>query len=253
MLRRAIPLVFALCFSYWAFPHHWVMSDCDAAPVPSAPKADDEVSASGQKLLKERKVQKELKLSAEQRLVIIDGLADLQDWYADKLIELLGVPNLPNDAIAKFDKEKQKKLDKLLADATAKTLTAPQRVRLQQLDWRVRGPGAFADQRVEQKLQLTDAQKKKVAEVSERMKGEFDRFINARLNGEDEAKHKSALFKFRTAQLKELEEALSADQKTAWGNMLGAAPTGFVADELWLKFEEEADALAEEPTAGKGP
>ena len=48
-----------------------------AAPVPPPPRADDSVSASAVKLLQERKVQKELKMTAEQRIVEREGAARL--------------------------------------------------------------------------------------------------------------------------------------------------------------------------------
>ena len=44
-----------------------------AAPVPALPKnADDDASLTAVKLLKNRKIQKELKLNAEQRIAIVD-------------------------------------------------------------------------------------------------------------------------------------------------------------------------------------
>ena len=177
MSRRAIPLVFAfaLC-SFFLFPRHWVMSDCDAAPVPAGPKPDDSVSPTAVKLLQHRRIQKELKMSAEDRVVIFDGLADIDEEFEEKAEALAKKPDAPEEEYEKLDKERQKATDKLLEGVTGK-LTAVQRGRLQQLDWRLRGPAAFADSQVEKKLQLTDAQKKKVAEAAERMKGELNRAI----------------------------------------------------------------------------
>jgi hypothetical protein len=231
MLRRTIPLLVALLL---------LLAQLAAAPVPAAPKPDDSVSASATKLLQHRKIQKELKLSAEQRIVILDGLADIDEEYEKKLIELSRMPNPNEECYDKLDKEQQKQRDKLLTDTATKTLTAAQRTRLQQLDFWLRGPNAFTDPKVEKKLVLTDAQKKKATEVAERMNGQLERFINGDCD-EEETKRRADLFKFRKDRLKEMEDALTADQKTAWTAMLGAAPTGFVIEDLWLKIEEELD------------
>jgi hypothetical protein len=215
-----------------------------AAPVPATPKPDDSVSASASKLLQHRKIQKELKMSAEQRIVVLDGLADIDEEYEKKVLELSRMPNPAEEDYDKLDKARQKQTDKLLTDTVTKSLTAPQRARLRELDCWLRGPTAFTDPQVEKKLQLTEQQKKKATDVVERMKVEFQRYLEG--DGEEDAKRK-ALFDFRKARLKEMEDALTADQKTAWTAMLGAAPTGFVVEELWLKIEEELDLLVPPP------
>lgn len=231
MLRRAIPLsLFAVMFTSALF----------AAPVPPAPKADDSASPSAVKLLQHRKVQKELKMTAEQRIVILDGLADLEEEYEKKIDVLSRQPNAPEDAFDKLEKEHKKGIDKLLGDSAAKSLTAPQRKRLGQLDWRIRGVTAFSDPKVEKLLQLTDAQKKKVADLAERQRGEADRYFD-NLGNEDDAKRKADLFAFRKDIMKQMEDALTADQKTGWAALLGDAATGFAADDLWLRIEEDSD------------
>jgi hypothetical protein len=233
-MTRPLALVFG--FGLLALP-------LAAAPVPPAPKAEDGVSAAVAKLLEHRKVQKELKLSAEQRLVILDGLADIDDDHADKLNELSRQPNAAVEDYDKLDKARQKQADKLLGDAAAKTLTAAQRSRLRQLDCHIRGVAALADPQVEKGLQLTDAQKKRVKEAVERVKKEVGQYIDGA--GDDDApKRKIDLFSFRAARLKDATAALTADQKAAWERMLGPAPTGFNPDELWLKIEEELDSAA---------
>jgi hypothetical protein len=231
MSRRAIPL-FALLF---------LAAPLSAAPVPAQPKPDDSTAPSAIKLLEHRKIQKELKMSAEQRIVLLDGLADIEEDYEKKIIELANMPNAPEEAYEKLDKERLKAVDKLLTGAE-KNLTATQRARLRQCDWRLRGPAAFTDPQVAKKLQLTDAQKKKAADATERLKSEVQRYFQGE-GDENEATRKNALFEFRKARVKEVEDALTADQKTAWATMLGDASTGFSVDELWLKIEEELDLM----------
>jgi hypothetical protein len=239
MSRRAIPLAFATLL---------LAGPLAAAPVPPQPKADSSISPSAVLLLQQRKVQKELTMTAEQRVAVFDGLADIDEEHEKKLDALARKPDAPEEEYDKLNKERQKASEKLLAD-TAGKLTTAQRTRLQQFDWRLRGAAAFTDPRVEKKLQLTGAQKKKAAEVAERMKGALSRYLDGE-GDEDDAKRKAELFDFRKARLKEMQDALTADQKTAWATMLGAAPTGFVVDDLWLKIEEDAD-LNLPPGVGK--
>ena len=76
MFRRMILLVPALVL---------LIAQSDAAPTPTQPKPDDSVSNTAIKLLKNRKIQKELKMSAEQRVAIFDGLADIEEDYRTQL------------------------------------------------------------------------------------------------------------------------------------------------------------------------
>lgn len=241
MFRRAIPLLSGLLL---------LTAQVDAAPVPPQPKLDDTVSASAIKLLQQRKVQKEIKMSAEQRVAIFDGMADIEEDYEKKITELSKMPNAPEEAFDKLDKDRQKAVEKLLTDAATKGLNATQRTRLRQLDWRLRGPIVFNDEQIAKKLQLTDAQKKKAADIAERMKGEVDRYFDALGMGNDIDKAKKDLFASRKDRLKEMVDALTADQKTAWTGMLGEDVVGFALDDLWLKVEEEMD-LVLPPIIGK--
>lgn len=209
-----------------------------AAPVPAGPKVDDTPAVSAVELLEHRKVQKELKMTAEQRIALVDGLADLDEEHEKKLDALVVPPNGGDEQFEKLDREHRKGIEKLLTDAATKSLTAAQRKRLQQLDWHVRGVAAFTDPRVAKLLQLTEAQQKKAAELAERQKGAADRYFDDPLN-EDEAKRKTDLLASRKDFHKQMEDALTAEQKTAWKALLGAAPTSFAAADLWLKIEED--------------
>jgi hypothetical protein len=208
-----------------------------AAPVPKAPKADDPLPSSALRLLWERQVQKELKMSAEQRIVFLDGLADLQEAYVKKLDDLENMPNPPDDAFGKFEREHRDGVMKLLSDVV-KDMTDAQRSRLRQLDWRLRGAAAFTDPRVEKSLQLTDAQKRTASEQAERLTKELSRYFSGQIDG-DVTKARGDLLALRKETLKQMDAALTAEQKTAWTAMLGDEPTGFKADELWLRLESE--------------
>ena len=77
---------------------------------------------------------------------------------------------------------------------------------------------------MEKKLQLTDAAEE---ESDGRRRADEGASCSGIIEGdgdEDEATRKDALFEFRKARLKEMEDALTADQKTAWTTMLGDCP-----------------------------
>jgi hypothetical protein len=234
MSRRVIPLLAAFLLASLA----------SAAPVPPAPK-DDSAPSSAVRLVEHRHVQKELKMSAEQRLAVLDGLGDLAEEVEKKFEALARMPNPPDDAFEKVMRDHRKGADRLLAEAAEK-LTDAQRKRLRQIDWRVRGVAAFADPQVQKLLQLTDAQRKTASELAGRLKNELDRFLEGQIDG-DEAKGRADLFSVRKDVLKQMEAALTVEQKTAWTAMLGAEPTGFKVEELWLRVEEDADLLPPEP------
>ncbi|MBM3980649.1 MAG: hypothetical protein FJ304_10250 [Planctomycetes bacterium] len=239
MPRRAIPsLVLVLAAGQLV-----------AAPVPPQPKPDDTVPDSAVRLVERRKIQKELKMTGDQRIAIVDGLADVEEAFEKKFNELGNNPNATDEMFAALDRAQRKAIDDVLANAVAKGLTAAQRGRLCQLDWRVRGAEAFSDPGVAKKLQLTDAQKKKAADASEHIRGEVNRYLQGEGN-DDESKRRASLFAIRKERLKELEGALTDDQKTAWATLLGPAPTGFDVDDLWLRTEEDKELIAV-PELGK--
>lgn len=211
-----------------------------AAPVPPPP-ADAAVARSAAQLLRHRKVQKELKMTAEQRLAVLDGLADFEEEYEKKINDVSQMANVPDDTFEKLDAAHRKGIHKLLGDVAAKSLSAAQRKRLRQLDWRIRGAAAFTDPQVQKLLQLTDAQKKKATELTERQQNAADNYFENRGN-EDDASRKAELLAARKDFLKQMETALTADQKAGWVALAGDAPAGFAADDLWLKIEESADA-----------
>ena len=206
-----------------------------AAPVPPPP-ADGAVPPSTAKLLQHRAVQKELKMTAEQRLAVLDGLADFEEEHEKKLEAVVSMQNVPDDAFEKLDAAHRKGVVALLHDTAAKSLGAGQRQRLRQLDWRVRGAAAFTDPHVHKLLRFTDAQKKKATELTEQQQNAADNYFENRGN-EDDAQRKAELLTARKDFLKQMEAALTADQKAGWAVLAGDAPTGFAADDLWLKIE----------------
>lgn len=230
MSRRAIP---------WAILVLFACPPAPAAPVPAS-KDDDTVPLSAAKLLHHRKVQKELKMTPEQRITLVDALADLDEEHEKQVNTLLKMPNVPDEALDKLEKKQRKAVEKLFTDTAGKSLSAGQRTRLRQIDWQLRGPAAFTDPRVEKGLQLTDDQKKAAAELAERMKAKADHFLDQQGNDNEETL-KSELFTFRKDSLKKFVDALKPDQRDIWKAMVGEPVKGFDLDDLWLKVIEDED------------
>ncbi|MBA4068148.1 MAG: hypothetical protein C0501_31495 [Isosphaera sp.] len=217
-----------------------VSAASSAAPAP-APKPDEPVPAAAARLLKYRKVQKELKMSAEQRIAIVDGLEDVEEAFEKALDVLDKMPNAPDEAFDKLEKERAKGVAKVLADAAAKGLTPAQRSRLRQIDRRLRGPAAFADPAVQTALGLTDAQKKAAADLAEKATAHAERYLDTLGNDNHEAVKKEVLA-FRADGAKGFVAALTADQQATWKAMLGDPVTGFDPDELWFAVFSDEDA-----------
>jgi hypothetical protein len=219
-----------------------------AAPVPVQPKPDAALPASASKLLAHRKLQKELKMTAEQRIALVDALEDLEEVFEKKFQELAKFPNPPEEAFDKLDRQQEAARAKAFADA-AKDLTAAQRVRLKQLDVRVRGATAFADPAIEKALQLTDAQKKVVKNSTEQLKAAVDKFLDGDGDEDDtEEQRKEKLFAFRAERQKDIEAVLTKEQKEGWARLQGDKPSAALnLNELWLLAEEEADVLVPKP------
>jgi len=213
-----------------------------AAPVPAGPK-DDSVAASAARLLKYRKVQKELRMTAEQRVTLIDALEDMKEDYEKKVIQIANMPNRPDDAFDKLDAEHAKAFEKLVGDTAEKQLTPAQRTRLRQIDWQLRGPAAFADPRVQKLLSLTDDQKEAAAALAEQAKGKAELYLNS-IGDDNEEKVKAEVLAARKEAVKKFTATFTADQRDTWKAVLGDPVTGFDADELWFKVIDDEDTEA---------
>src|SRR5262245_2027927 len=86
----------------------------DAAPVPMGKAPDEPVTPAAAKLLKYRKVQKELKMTAEQRVNLLDGLEDIEEDFEKQITALEKMPNAPDEAFDKLEKERMKSIEKLV-------------------------------------------------------------------------------------------------------------------------------------------
>ena len=212
-----------------------------AAPVPVLPKnADDDASPTALKLLKNRKIQKELKLNAEQRIAIVDGLADIDETIDKKRTALLKEPNATPDRFEKLEKDHLDANVKLLKATAAKTLTPSQRSRLKQITRQIHGPESFKDLALQRLLAFTDAQKKAVATFEKQLEEKITSYLSL-LGNDDSDNRKEELLKFREESLKSLVAGLAMDQREVWKSLLGEPVKGFDAVELWFALLEEDD------------
>lgn len=213
-----------------------------AAPVPVGPKAPDApVPPATARLLKYRKVQKELNMTADQRITLIDALEDAEDDYEKKLVALDKNPDTPDEAYEKLDKERAKAVEKILSGVADQSLPPARRARLRQLGWRVQGPAAFADASLQKSLQMTAGQKKVAAELLERSESLAGRYLDS-LGDETEDKVKADVVEFRKVEVKKFVEGMTAHQKDAWKALVGDAPAEFDADEMWFRLVEDEDS-----------
>lgn len=218
-----------------------------AAPVPATTGGDDTVPPAAAKLLRFRKVQKELMMTAEQRIALVDALEDIDENYEKEITRILKLPNAPDEALDKADQNRRKAIEKLMTETAAKSLSAGQRTRLRQIDWQLRGPAAFTEARVEKALQLTDDQKKAAAALAERQQQMAEQYLD-QIGSDTEEKLKADLFAFRKEATMKFVTSLKPDQRDAWKAMLGEPVKGFDVHELWLQVIEEEDLISGHPS-----
>ena len=212
-----------------------------AAPVPALPKnADDDASLTAVKLLKNRKIQKELKLNAEQRIAIVDGLADIDESIDKKRMALLKEPSPTPDKFEKLEKESQDAKVTMLRTTATKGLTPAQRSRLKQITRQIHGPESFNDPALQKLLAFTDAQKKTVATFEKQLEEKITSYLSL-LGNDDSDNRKEELLKFREESLKSFVAGLAMDQREVWKSLLGEPVKGFDAIELWFTILEEDD------------
>ena len=131
------------------------------------------------------------------------------------------------EAFADFTKESEK-VNADVKKSVEEILTADQKKRIGQLEVQVKGMGAFTDEKIAKELSITDAQTSKIKGIVEEYrndtkdlggfggggnKGGFDK--------EKAAENQKKRDKLRKAALADIEDTLTADQKTKWKEMTG--------------------------------
>jgi|GEM_PF-6981496 len=214
-----------------------IVSPAWAAPVPVAKPADEPVPKAAALLLRQRKVQKELRLSGDQRIAIVDGIGDIEDENQKAFEKLSRMPNPTPDAFDKLEDAYREKSDKFFETAAARILAAEHRKRLKEIDRQVRGLEAFAVPESQRILNLTDPQKQAVAKAIKEQERKIESFLN-QLGNDDADTIKDDILKHRNEQTKALVASFNEEQKTLWTSLLGQPVKSFNPVELWFNLIE---------------
>ncbi len=160
-------------------------------------------------------VQKELKFTDEQKSKAQEAITAARQAHMDELTAIRDAPQEERGA-------KMAAVTKAMTDEVVKAiaLNEEQLKRYKQINIQAARSAAFALPEVQDKLKLTDEQKKEIREIAteSRTKGAEIR-KNAGENKEDARKQSTALTKETTEKIMAL---LKDDQKAAWKELTGA-------------------------------
>jgi hypothetical protein len=157
-------------------------------------------------LLRQKSVQEELKLAPE----VVQKVMEFTDKEADEYGKALKLTEQEREKRAE-DLEKANK--KFLED----TLSAEQRKRLDQITLQVTGLHQLNRPEVARTLKLTEEQQKKFADMKKAADKEFEEILGAK----KDAGRNEKLAKLRERIDKQIEEALTEEQKTKVKELIG--------------------------------
>jgi hypothetical protein len=168
-------------------------------------------------LLKNASVQQELKLDASQ--------TEKAKEVAEKAREKFQAKRESFESL--HGEERFKKMQELNKEVNAEVnkqikefLTTEQIDRLHQIQHQLQGARAFADENVQEKLKLTDAQKTEIREVVQASHAEAHKIWEDAHADREAMMAKMA--EHRKETLAKVESKLTDEQKAAWKEMLGA-------------------------------
>ncbi len=167
-------------------------------------------------LLNSQDVQKELKLTDEQK----EKVTKFGEEQREKMREAF--------QDAQGDREKMQDLMRKSAEAGEKfvkdTLKPEQQKRLHQIQLQAGGVQTFNDEKVQKELNLTDAQKEKLKTLSDDLNKDRQELFQGG-GGAETMQKMQALNK---EYLTKAQDVLNAEQKTKWKEMTGEPFTGQV-------------------------
>lgn len=165
-------------------------------------------------LLSNTSVQKELKLSEEQVKKVKEFTAAQMQKVQEVIQEALNGGGPP-------DREKMQEMMKSGTEAAEKfvkdTLKPEQQKRLKQISTQQMGLGAFANEEIAKALKITDEQKDKIKGLINEHRQDLQDLGRDRFTQEGMAKLKT----LNKQYMDKVTEWLTADQKTAWKELLG--------------------------------
>ncbi len=181
-------------------------------------------------VLSNKDLQEELKVTDEQK-VKFKGVTEKQTAAFKKTMEAFKDAGGDKDKLKELRESGQKdgeKLNEEIKKVVEETLTSDQKKRLAQIDLQAKGMRAFSDEKIAKDLSITDGQASKIKGVMEEYakdskelgfgggggKGGFDK--------EKMAENQKKREKLTKAAMADIDEALTAEQKTKWKEMVGA-------------------------------
>jgi len=165
-------------------------------------------------LLSNTSVQEELKLDATQ----VEKAKDLATKIREKVTA--ATQGLEGQERMTKMREMSKEINDESNKLANEFLKPEQMHRLHQIQHQVQGAQAFADEHVQTKLKLTDAQKSEIKTINEEAMSEM-REIGQGFQSDREGTMKK-MTEFRKATLAKIEAKLTDEQKTTWKEMLGS-------------------------------
>ncbi len=171
--------------------------------------------AGGLMMLRSPDVQKDLKITDEQKTKLEDAVKKETEKRQEQMASMKD---------GGFDKDKMQAAFKEMAEMADKTikdiLNADQQKRLKQITWQQAGSAAFADKDVESGLKLTDEQKDKIKGINDEMREDVQNIARESQGNREEMQTK--IVALRKETMEKAEGVLTADQKKSFSTMLGA-------------------------------
>jgi RNA polymerase sigma factor (sigma-70 family) len=185
-----------------------------AAPVPKIERVTDEdITVERLEMLDSRRVQREIKLTAEQRVKLLDGL----DALMDERVAAFDAANGTVPPVYRNWEDEQKAFEAKKRAFAATVLTPRQFARLLEVEVQLAGEFAPMDPRVAEALKLTGEQKEKVIEVL-RSNEDFTQYAQ---QAQVPPVGPVRVIK-KPAEMRELvEKELTATQRAGWVELAG--------------------------------
>jgi Spy/CpxP family protein refolding chaperone len=172
---------------------------------------------SGAMLLNSEDVQKDLKLTDEQKTKV----KDFQTKRMEAMRELFSGGERPDrEKMQEIRKKNQEEDAKFLKDA----LTADQNKRLKQIGYQTAGVMVFSNPDVQSQLKLTDEQKEKIKEIGDQMRKDMQDLRSG--GGRPTPEQTKKMEALRKEAKDKVTDVLTADQKKTWEEMTGPKFTG---------------------------
>ena len=177
-------------------------------------------------VLTNKDLQEELKVTDAQKEKL-KGASEKLTELGKKRAEAFkgGFKNVDKEKAAEFQKESEA-VNADVKKSVEEVLTSDQKKRLKQIDLQAKGLAAFSDEAVAKELSITDSQSSKIKGVMEEYAKDTKDLRGGGKGGgfdkEKAAENQKKREKLTKAATADIEDALTAEQKGKWKEMVGA-------------------------------